>query len=316
MANLFAPLRIESGNFDPNRKTLGQILYQFGDLADDQHTAVDTTPQLKFYNLTTVINDRRILKNFCNKLDAKIQVFIFEPDATAIGTPEVRPNLKKENYKNGVVWIYEPRVFDRSFKDPDYTEAWRIVHEIGHAIVEPFLISRYGKSYRLGRLGRFRKVDWADKPLKPASLKEAQRSVEWEDLAFRAQRMLFKEIGIELEDADYQREYNVNMADAIFRALTGEFGTPGAHGFIPDHVEVDFKSILLGLENAASQISQTDSNIAPDTKHLLSAGADLQRWAPVEDEDIERAIGVCLDNGISAVHNNWTRYGFYKLPSL
>lgn len=316
MVNQFTPLTIESGNFDPNRKTLGQILYQFGDLPDDQHTAVDTTSQLKFYNLTTLVQDRGILKDFCNRVGVQIRVFIFGPDATAIGTPEVRPNLKKENYKNGVVWIYEPRVFDRSFKDPDYTEAWRIVHEIGHGIVEPFLISRYGKSYRLGRLGRFRNVDWADKPLRPASLKEAQRSVEWEDLAFRAQRMLFKEVGIELDDANYQKEYNVNMADAIFRALTGEFGTPGALGFLPDSVEIDFKSILLGLENAAFQISQTDSNIAPETKHLLSTGADLQRWTPVEDEDIERAIGVCLDNGLSAVHNKWLQYDFYKATPL
>src|SRR3546814_6996352 len=69
-------------------------------------------------------------------------------------------------------------------------------------------------------------------PLPPLTLAEAQHAVEWEDVAFRAQRLLLADLGVRVEDEAFAREYNVNLADAVYRVVTGAFGDPGEYGFL------------------------------------------------------------------------------------
>ena len=61
------------------------------------------------------------------------------------------------------------------------------------------------------------------------------RALDWEDLAFRKQRQIMEEdLGVKITDEQFTREYQVNMADATMRVLTGEFSTPGKLGVVPD----------------------------------------------------------------------------------
>ena len=310
----FKPLNYQAGEFEARFPTIVRIYGQFGKI-DPQH---NTTNQLKFYDLTPLVRDPEILKEFCGKFSAEIKWFSHGeyPDVCVVLNP---PNLKKYNYKTGVVWIHDPRVPDGSFKDPAYTEAWRILHEVGHCVVEPFLHSRYGNSKRDGQLGKFKTVTWQTKKgphehnSEPVSVRHGQRAIEWESLAFRAQRMLSKDVGVSLSDSGYQKEYNGNISDAIFRVITGQFGNPGEFGFSPHNLDLDLVSIFEAIEDAARQIP----NMTADVKSkVFGEIPDLKKWHPITDDVIREAIEACSKHGIGSVHSNWEKFKFYKIPRL
>lgn len=164
------------------------------------------------------------------------QYKIFGPDEAGNGW--TNPDFLRESYHTRTVWIFQPSVPAGSFRDYAYTLAWRVTHEVAHALVNDQLVARYGiLGRRLGRLGK-RKVYRAEgRPqlaTTPLTLSEVLRAVEWEHHAFRKQREILEtEFGIRITDEAFAKENLVNTADATYRCLTGHFSSPGDLGVVP-----------------------------------------------------------------------------------
>jgi hypothetical protein len=117
----------------------------------------------------------------------------------------------------------------------------------------------------------------------PLTLAQAQRAVEWEDVAFRSQRLLLQELGVNITDEEYAREYNINLTDATYRVLSGDFGNPGEIGFVPHSVPRDLHEALRMLEN-------TEKVIAASQGRSPTKGADLRAWKRVSDDELRDAV--------------------------
>tara|TARA_R110000824_G_scaffold364689_3_gene553089 strand:+ start:20082 stop:31013 length:10932 start_codon:yes stop_codon:yes gene_type:complete len=156
---------------------------------------------------------------------------IFGPDLKGGRIPV---NFRDFNYDNKHVWIYQPGSAN-SFQDYAYTLAWRVTHEVAHARVEAASIAKFGgKGKRVGALGIDSKIPGTQIEAAPLSLADALKAVEWEDLAFKEQRkILEQDFGIKITDDDFAKEYQLNMADAVRRVLTGEFSSPDVLGIVP-----------------------------------------------------------------------------------
>lgn len=277
------------GRLDQGPEAQREVYGRFGTL--DPNT--DTTEQLKFYDLSRAVDDPAVVQTFLDDFDYQVKYFAFHSDPEA-GVEFTIPRLKKESYEKGTLWIYDPRVAHGSFKDEAYTRAWRAFHEAGHGISEPLMQSKYGDSRRYGRMGREmvgqrgkppKRIDYTVEPL---TLMQAQRAVEWEDVAFRTQRMLQEMYGIKVDESDFAREYNTNIGDAMYRVLTGDFGDPGEYGFTPNATEPNLKSVLRALE-------RTEQLLARDQNREPSAGINLETWRPVTDEQLREAIEARLE---------------------
>ena len=149
-----------------------------------------------------------------------------------------KPDLANKNYNTGHLMIYDPGSHnDAQQGEVDYTNAWRQVHELAHALTYPELNQTYGEGRRIGKLGTHR------------TLNEAQRAVHWEHLAAHKQRELNKQIGIHVPDHVFNKEYNTVMHDAIHRAVTGQFTEPAGEGFTPHEHQVPLSHALDMVRN-------------------------------------------------------------------
>jgi len=243
----------------------------------------DTTEELKYYDLTEAINNPEVIEQLAERFGYTVEVFSFEEENFRI------PRLGKQNYESGTVWIYDPAAAHGSFKDETYTRAWRVSHEMAHGITERIMQERYGDSRRYGRLGQTMMGERGAPPkrveveLEPLTLMQAQRAVEWEDVAFRVQRALLDHMGIAIPDATFNQEANVNLADAVFRTVTGDFADAGEFGFRPSVIKVDIKSVLTGLE-------RTEQAMAEEQGREPTVGIDLEAYAPISDEQLQEAV--------------------------
>ena len=243
----------------------------------------DTTEELKYYDLTPVVENPEVTDRLADQFGYTIEVFSFEVENFRL------PRLGKKNYEEGTVWIYDPAAEHGSFKDETYTRAWRVSHEIAHGITERLMQERYGDSKRYGRLGRTMIGERGKPPkridveLEPLTLMQAQRAVEWEDVTFRVQRILLDKMGISIPDSVFNQEYNVNIADATFRIVTGDFSDAGEFGFRPSVFRPSIKSILTGLE-------RTEQALAEDQGREATKGIDLSTHNPISDEALQESI--------------------------
>lgn len=243
---------------------------------------------LQFYNLDPLIGTKEKPSTKIDRLlkekGFEYKIFSFDPANFKL------PNFKKDSYHNGVVWIYDPTVDEASFHDADYTKAWRVTHELGHAFTEKFMYDKYGVSVREGKLGG-PSVNLRGLPPKrtkveiPAiTLQAAQRAVEWEDTAFRAQRKILEELGVNVSDSDFTKEYNVNIKGALHRILTANFDDPILDGFRPNENNItDLRGILELLETTENQIAKAQGREA-------TKGIDLKTWEPITDSAIVEAV--------------------------
>ncbi len=149
-----------------------------------------------------------------------------------------KPDLANKNYNTGHLMIYDPSPQSGGdFGQQDYTNAWRQMHELAHALTHAELNQTYGEGRRIGKLGTHR------------TLNEAQRAVHWEHLAAHKQRELNKQIGIHVPDNVFNKEYNTVMHDAVHRAVTGQFTEPSAEGFTPHEHQVPLSHALDMVRN-------------------------------------------------------------------
>lgn len=140
------------------------------------------------------------------------------------------PDFKTKNFETGWLWVYDPTDPHGSFRDVPYTIAWRVLHELSHALTQPGVDRAYGWGRRAGRLGA------------PLTIREAARAAVWEDFTVRAQRDVVSTVGGAISDADWAREYNVVLVDAVIRAVTGDFSDPDIDGFEPSSEPVAFRT--------------------------------------------------------------------------
>lgn len=131
-----------------------------------------------------------------------------------------QPDLAHRNYDTGHLQIWDPdEGSGGDFGERSYTDSWRKLHELSHALTLPALNAKYGEARRMGKLGHQRTPH------------EAMRSVEWEHMAATKQRELSSAIGVHISDSDHARESNTVASDAVHRAITGIFSNPSEEGF-------------------------------------------------------------------------------------
>lgn len=196
-------------------------------------------------------------------------------------------NLKKHGYEKGNVWIYNPCDSHGSFNDIFTTLSWRIIHETAHAITEELMHKKYGASRRMGAMNFDinNPYDTNDKTVyKGLSLKEAERSIEWEDVAFRAQEILFRELGVKIPKENHVLDFNIATHDVIIRLLTGDFSDPGAIGILPNSNErASVKDVLVFIE---AQYKENAKYLGSKAEN----GIDLNKWKPVSQSEIKASI--------------------------
>lgn len=154
-----------------------------------------------------------------------------------------RPDLSNKNYNTKHLMIYDPTpASGGDFGQHEYTDNWRKLHELAHALTYPTINEKYGEGRRLGRLGAHRTV------------REAKRAVEWEHLATHKQRELSKQLGIHIPDDVFNKEYNTVMHDSAHRAITGKFTEPSQEGFRPHAHQVPLGVAMQQIDEAAHNL--------------------------------------------------------------
>lgn len=154
-----------------------------------------------------------------------------------------KPDLANKNYNTGHLMVYDPSPeAGASFGHQEYTNGWRQIHELSHALVLPELNKIYGEGRRMGKLGIHRNMN------------EALRAVHWEWLAAHKQRELSKQIGVPMKDEDFHKELNTVMHDAAHRAVTGKFTEPSGEGFVPHSHKVPLHTALQMVRDAGNQM--------------------------------------------------------------
>lgn len=157
-----------------------------------------------------------------------------------------RPDLANRNYNTKHLMIYDPSPDSgANFGVERYTDAWRKIHELSHALVYPELNKIYGEGRRIGKLGYHR------------TLREALRAVHWEWLACHKQRELSQQIGVHIPDHVFNKELNTVMHDAVHRAVTGKFTEPAGEGFHPHAHKVPLETALGMVREAAHNLGIT-----------------------------------------------------------
>jgi hypothetical protein len=151
-----------------------------------------------------------------------------------------KPDLANKNYNTGHIMVYDPSPNSGGdFNHEKYTDAWRQIHELSHALTLPELNKQYGEGRRIGKLGTHRTAN------------EALRAVHWEWLAAHKQRELSKKIGVHLKDEDFNKELGTVMHDAVHRAVTGKFTEPSSEGFTPHSHQVPLYAALQMVRDSA-----------------------------------------------------------------
>ena len=257
----------------------------------------DTSKLLKPVDLTKMMSGSDKEKtekviSFLKEYGFTPRFFTSDPDSVGnncLGFKvEKKPfNLKKHGYEGGNVWIYNPCDSHGSFDDNMTTFLWRIVHELAHGITEEMMHKKYGASRRFGAMNFDIKnpYDSNDKRIyKGLSLMEAERSIEWEDVAFKAQEILFKELGLKIPKENHILDFNIAGHDVIIRLLTGDFSDPGAVGILPNtNKKVSVKDVLTFIEN------QYKAN-AEHLGQKAESGIDLKTWKPYSISEIKAQI--------------------------
>lgn len=273
--------RLKAG--DP--ETIRDVYGRTGTVA----TGEDTLSELKIYPLQPLVANPQPTQQMLTDTGFKVEYFSFENDPES-GVTFRPPDLKRKGYEQGYVWLYDPRVTHGSFDDVEYTRTWRTFHEVAHALSEQLVADRYGASRREGRLGVEMEGVRGDPakrtvavPLRALTLREAQRAIEWEDVAFRTQRILLDDYGVTISDRDFNREYNVNITDATYRVLTGDFGDPGRYGYRPSTDRANVKDLLTLLQHQEGEFAKAQAR-AP------TKGIDLASWKPISDAALRERI--------------------------
>ena len=250
--------------------------------------------------LDKLVDNPNVVEDLAKQFGYDLKYFSSNPEnvGRAIGDkvveerPANRSQLKKKGYGAGNIWVYDPYDTHGSFDDPEYTKAWRGIHELAHGLTERIMEAKYGESRRFGALGLDTKNPYdANDPrtYKALSAEEAQRAIEWEDVAFRTQLKLLDALGIPVDQKQAVNDFNIAGSDTVLRTLTGDFSDPGEYGIVPreDDYRIDVKQVLELLQNQENELA-------------TAQGIDLNSWQQVSDEEIYSLINSSMTNPLKA----------------
>lgn len=265
----------------------------------------NTGDQLKPMVLDKLIENPNIVEELAAKFGYTMKYFSSNPDnvgrkignTTVEARPSNRSKLKKQGYSAGNIWVYDPYDVHGAFDDPEYTKAWRGVHELAHGITERVMQAKYGDSRRFGALGNDTRNPYdANDPrrYKALTAEEGQRAIEWEDVAFRTQLKFYDMLGIKVDEKQAVNDFNIAGSDTIIRTLTGDFADPADYGVLPraDDYRVDVKDVLELIQNQ-------ENEIAADQGRTPTRGIDLDTWEPVSDNELLDLINDNLDQPLT-----------------
>jgi hypothetical protein len=210
-----------------------------------------------------------------------------------------RPDLANRNYNTKHLMIYDPSPGSGGdFGVEAYTDAWRKIHELSHALTYPDLNKIYGEGRRIGKLGHHR------------TLNEALRAVHWEWLAAHKQRELSERIGVHVSDHVFHKELNTVMHDAIHRAVTGKFTEPSGEGFKPHEHKVP-------LETALGMVRESAHNLGITGMHdLMKNEASLIKTWQVGTWNVATAqrAGQLANNALDM--DNHSKQAFQRVQAM
>ena len=107
---------------------------------------------------------------------------------------------------------------------------------MGHALTNDAVSEHFGgPGRRRGALGITTKDTATGNTIRPLSLADALRALEWEHQAMVQQRDIIEDdYGLAIGDNSFLREYQYNVAGSVARILTGDFAVPGKPGILPE----------------------------------------------------------------------------------
>jgi hypothetical protein len=231
-------------NAPENRATTQAFYNTFGAevLRDEAGAPVNTKERLKIYDLSPLIREtyeatKQGLVEFLAQPGQPWSGWsfgIFGPEKLADGTfGPFKPADFKKSYDQFHAWFFNPEVGAGSFHDPSYTLIWRAFHEIVHGVLNDRLTLMYGGTgTRAGALG-IEAVAPNGKVAKALTLADVMRAIEWEHETFEGQRQMMAKAGITITDEQFAKENFLNMMDATYRSITGQFSDPGLLGVDP-----------------------------------------------------------------------------------
>lgn len=256
----------------------------------------NTSDQLKPMVLDKLVENPNVVEDLAKQFGYELKYFSSNPEnvGRAIGDkvveerPANRSQLKKKGYSAGNIWVYDPYDTHGSFDDPEYTKAWRGIHELAHGLTEKIMEAKYGESRRFGALGIDTKNPYDPndpRTYKALSTEEAQRAIEWEDVAFRTQLKLLDMLGIPVDKQQAVNDFNIAGTDTVLRTLTGDFSDPGDYGVLPrtDDYRIEVNQVLELLQNQENELAQAQGRTP-------TQGIDLQQWQHVSDDELDMLI--------------------------
>lgn len=171
-----------------------------------------------------------------------------------------RPDLANRNYNTKHLMIPDSGIDGTDFGAEAYTDGWRKIHELSHALTSSEINKIYGEGRRARGLGQHR------------TLREALRAVHWEWLATHKQRDLSEQIGVHIPEHVFNRELNTVMHDAVHRAVTGRVVEPVGAGFRPFEHKVP-------LETALGMVRESAHNLGITGMHDLIRKSEEDRMS-------------------------------------
>ena len=143
------------------------------------------------------------------------------------------PKPKGRGYNTGELWIYDPSDASGRFAEgASYAAAWRILHELAHALTEAEAVKAFGPTKRGGKF--------------PSTMtpQNAKQALWWECLAvIKQHEILALELGIDCDRETLARELNVTLFDGLVKITTGDFSNPDELGFEPSSVMPDWRQV-------------------------------------------------------------------------
>lgn len=196
----------------------------------------NTQADLKIYPLHDIQDTPAKIDAWLKKSGWNYKIFGPDPETGKF----IPPDFANFNYTNKHAWIFSPATKAGSFGDTPYTFFWRVTHEVAHGQTNEAMTAKYGGvGKRAGALG-VETMGKGGKPIPPLSLADALRAVEWEHEVFKAQRQILEqEFGIKITEEQFRKENATNMADAVYRVISGDFSDPGDRGMIPSAMNPD-----------------------------------------------------------------------------
>lgn len=274
-------------------------------------TGRDTIADLKVYRLKEAFGSDP------KQVEAKLNAWLakkgwtfkrFGPGTGPNGKP-YWPNFRDPatpSYKDKVVFIFSEDVPEGSFFDPAYTLAWRVPHELAHALVNPQMDALYGPGFRAGALGKVVRGPFF-KEETARTLNEALRATDWEVETFKAQRAIFEqEFGVDLTEEEFRKENGINYAGALYRAITGQFADPNTVGVLPAALDPEqLQKAGRALLKAVALARGAQLESAPSDIPSGARGVFQYRTNDYTDLSKVRILLGKAQNASTAVHELW-----------